>query len=71
MKGLRNFLFGVTGSFIWMVVYQGFIGDTAEHWPSHYRTLRYVLIAAFGALYVWMFLIRPFRAGLRGEKGDS
>ena len=67
MKAPHKSLCRVSRSFAFGVIYLAFIGYTADHWPPAYKALRYVLIAAFGLLFLWYFVIRPFRSGYRGD----
>ena len=65
MKAFPKSLYRVSSSFICFVIYLGFIGYTAEHWPSGYGFIRYFLIVALGLWFVWKFIIQPFRAGMK------
>ncbi|HEY9509787.1 MAG TPA: hypothetical protein VIV82_08000, partial [Verrucomicrobiae bacterium] len=67
MKISRNWFWKVSGSFAFAVFYMGFIGYTAEHWPSGYQGLRFLLIGALGVCFLWLFVLRPFRSGFKGE----
>jgi hypothetical protein len=62
----RNWFWKISGSFAFVVFCLGFIGYTADHWPSGYQGLRYLLIGAMGVCFLWLFVLRPFRSGLKG-----
>ncbi len=65
MKAPPKFFYRVSASFICFIIYLAFIGYTADHWPSDYSLIRYILIVALGLWFVWQFVVQPFRAGLK------
>jgi hypothetical protein len=67
MNTVLRTLATVVDRLIWAVGCFAIISYASDHWPLVYRGATVALLLGFGIWYLWMFFIRPFRAGLKGE----
>ena len=52
---------------VWTVGCLTIISYASDHWSSAYMIVTVACLFGFGIFGLWMYFIRPFLAGLRGE----
>jgi len=58
----RRDFFGGPASLACFILLLSLSHLASQHWLSPYK---YILITLLAAVYLWLFFIRPFRAGLK------